>query len=270
MELGIVSNCWRKQLAAGSDLAELVEHAVARGYRAIELRQGCLGRYEQGAQHLPDPLVLAELPRRFPDVRFNLALAVPFFDQRTSPDNPLLLAGIAGAQALAGDRRPPHLRLVDVATVDAADDAAEALGGRWAALARAVATGVGGLSLENGRQSWGVFIAAFRAARRILGAEAARLRLCYDAVNLLNAADRPDPRQVVRSLSAADLAMVHLKQARQGHATTAVCSGDIDWPDHLGVLHEVGYRGPYLFEIPPDEHVDEHLAESREFIEPLM
>jgi sugar phosphate isomerase/epimerase len=270
MDLGIVSNCWRKQLEAGVDLAELVHAAWSTGYCFIELRQGCLGTYEQGPDRLPDAAGLAELSRRFPEVRFNLALAVPYFDRRTRPDDPLLLAGIAGARALAGDRRRPHLRLVDVATADAVIDEVEALGERWAALTRTVASIGGFLSLENGRQSWGMLFAAWKAARRNLGSAADGLRLCYDAVNLLSAADRPDPRQVVRSLTKGDLAMVHLKQAQRGRPMPAVCPGDIDWPDHLAALHEMGYRGPFLFEIPPDDQIDDRLAESREYVESLL
>ena len=43
---GIVSNCFRTQLDSGTALEDLLGEASRRGYRAIELRQGCLGEFE--------------------------------------------------------------------------------------------------------------------------------------------------------------------------------------------------------------------------------
>ena len=79
MILGIVSNCWRLQLAAGVPLESLVKKAAREGYRAIEFRQGCLGEFETATEFLAECHArYAELPPQFPDVRFNIAARVSF------------------------------------------------------------------------------------------------------------------------------------------------------------------------------------------------
>ena len=50
--LGIVTNCFRTQLDAGAPLVDLIGEASRRGFRAIELRQTCLGEFEAGDENL--------------------------------------------------------------------------------------------------------------------------------------------------------------------------------------------------------------------------
>ena len=70
---GLVSNCWRAQLEQDYPLESLLEQAVENDYRVVELRQSCLGTFED-AQQMPSAERLARLPERFPEVRFNLAV----------------------------------------------------------------------------------------------------------------------------------------------------------------------------------------------------
>src|SRR6476620_5966830 len=101
MILGIVSNCWRLQLAERVPLELLVEKAQREGYRAIELRQGCLGEFETAGDHLPIAECLANLPSKFPHIQFNIAIAFPFFNPFEC-DALLFAAGLDAAVALAG------------------------------------------------------------------------------------------------------------------------------------------------------------------------
>lgn len=267
MRIGIVSNCWQRQLAQGEALEALIEQAARLGYALVELRQTCLGRFETAAEHRPQAGALAELPQRFPEMEFNLALAFPFFHPSTSPDAPLFQAGIEAAEALAG-KFTCHLRLVDLATAieDPSPAMIEDSARNLVELARRLARRQGRLSLENARQPWSVSKAVFARARELLGTDAACLRLCYDAVNLLDAADRPDPAKAVRSLHAAEISMVHFKQRRNGAALPALGEGDIAWQDQLDALSNMEYQGPGLFELPPHDQFWDHLQQSREYL----
>ena len=106
MLLGLVSNCWRTQLAEGIPLDDLITEASQQGLRAVELRQTCLGGYEQGDKPLPDAGALAALPEQFPAMRFNVAVNVPFFDPQFSAANPVFTAGRWAAQAVSGESLP--------------------------------------------------------------------------------------------------------------------------------------------------------------------
>src|SRR5262245_49715167 len=109
MQFGLVSNSWRAQLQAAEPLDALIAEALRRGYRAIELRQTCLGRYERGAESVPDADALAKLADRFPEAKLNLALAWPCFSPQATAEDRLLIAGIDAALALAADGTA-HLR----------------------------------------------------------------------------------------------------------------------------------------------------------------
>ena len=52
--LGIVSNCWQLQFAAGVSIEQLVERGLELGLRWFELRQGSLGDCET-TQQIPLP-----------------------------------------------------------------------------------------------------------------------------------------------------------------------------------------------------------------------
>lgn len=268
MILGIVSNCWKAQLADGIELEALLETAREQGYQAIELRQGALGSYERGAEPRPDVSALAQLPQRFPDLRFNIALAMSYLNPTVTAADELFQLGIAAAKALAG-ASSTHLRLVDLATTpEQARSAPEAEAvDRLAELAAALSEAGGMLSLENSRQDWRRFLSMVRGARERLGSRASALKLCFDACNLLQAADHPDPALAVRELTPRMTAMIHFKQASGGVTLPLVTEGDIDWRAQMAHWRTVGYDGPALFEIAPHADVWQHLAQSRRYVE---
>lgn len=270
MLLGLVSNCWRTQLAGGAPLDGLISEAHRRGYRAVELRQTCLGSYESGDDHLPLADALSDLPGRFPGIRFNVAVNVPFLNPQITPDNPVFAAGKWAAQAVAGEY-PPHLRLVDLKTTGRpwAEKFEEEVATAIARLTSSVLEIDGVLSVENSRQPWNLFREVLHATRKQLGADAARLCLCFDPVNLLLPDDGTDPAEVAASLSAEELSMVHFKQRINGQIHPAVRDGDVDWAKQLALLEQIGYRGPGLFEVESHKHVWEYLAGSTEYLRRL-
>ena len=99
MRPGIVSNCWQVQLDRRVPLEDLIGQARHAGYFTVELRQGSLGSFESNGG-LPLCDRLAELPRRFPDVRFNPAMAVGFLDPHLPIDAQTRAAGIDAAHRL--------------------------------------------------------------------------------------------------------------------------------------------------------------------------
>ena len=246
---GLVSNCWKVQLESGEPLEALIETAAERGYRAVELRQTCLGRFESRDGCVPDARALPELPESFPGIQFNLALAFPFLATGPTRDDSLFHAGLDAAAALAG-RFAAHLRLVDLETSDDAMDAAggESVADSLSALNdRAEQTGVL-LSVEHAKQSWTRFRTVFERVRNEPDA-APTLRLCYDPANLLLQPDAVDPAQVTQALDADELSMVHFKQCTGGVFLDTVCDGDIDWRRQVEGLQGIGFDGPALFEI---------------------
>jgi sugar phosphate isomerase/epimerase len=271
-EFGIVSNCWRAQLEEGVPLDELLAEADALGYRRVELRQGCLGTYETPGDGgpCPDAVALRALPVRFPRLRFNLALALPYLGGSVTPETPLYQAGLRGAVAVG---RPgiAHLRLVDPETApEALTSACESeIAARLTALATACAAQGAILSVENARQPWAAFRRIFDRARGQLGTDAGALGLCYDPCNLLGAADRPDPQGVTARLCADDVALFHFKQSDAGALLPVVGPGEVDWPGQLAALRAIGYTGPQLFEIPPGPEIWERLEQSRRYLDSI-
>ncbi len=266
---GIVSNCWQWQLGQGTALEDLLSQAVDRGYRTVELRQTCLGSFEEREGFVPRVSALGRLADRFPEIRFDLALAFPFLGPGGVVEDPLFQTGVDSARALSG-RFHPHLRLVDLATTG------EMLQGREpqiahqvARLAEPLADAGGWLSLEHSIQPWTSFTRVLGEARRLLGSRSDHLRLCYDPVNLLFAPDRPDPCQVVRNLDASNLSMVHLKQFRAGKLQTWIEDGEIGWEAQIAGLERHGYNGPALFEIRSDDRIWGNLDRSRAYLESL-
>ena len=271
MILGLVSNCWRQQLVEGVSLEKLISRAAESGYRAIELRQTCLGRFEDPQTFLPRSEALRHLPQAFPALRFDLAIAFPFLDPVNpgSPD-PLFVAGVEAAVALSGSF-DPHLRLVDLDTTDEqlASVPLPDLAARLATLARSLIRVGGLLSLEHARQPWGVFQTLVLEARRLLDEDAPGLKICYDPANLLAASDSPEPTQVVQGLTPESLSMLHLKQFRGDEFQEQVGPGEIDWRSQISVLKSHGYTGPALFGIDAHPRIWEHLDQSRTYLEEL-
>lgn len=263
---GLVTNCFRCQFDAGASLAELIDEAQRRGFRAIELRQGSLGEYES-AERLPDAGLLAGFPRQFPAARFNVALELPFLSGGCDPHSAVFSAGKWAADAVAGES-PPHLRLVDLQTTDGQlrqSNPAE-LAARIEPFVSAMEEIDGVLSLENSRQDWGLFRRVFEAVRERAGPESGRLKLCYDPCNLLTSGDGADPADVTAALSSDEISLLHFKQRREGGVLPLVDEGEIDWPAQIAALKDIRYVGPGLFEVAPGAELWTNLDRSREFL----
>lgn len=270
MILGLVSNCWQAQLAQGAPLEALLAEAADLGYRAVELRQGSLGEFEAGSEPLPDAERLTDLPARFPDLQFNVAVQMPFLGLDVTLEHPVFNAGWKAAQGVAGNAEP-HLRLVDLTTTGRQLDGVtwESAGRSLARLARAVIEEGGQLTVEHARQPWALFREALHYARRQIGENAGRLRLCYDPCNLLLAGETVAPADVTASLRPDEIAMVHVKQSRDGAVLPQVGDGDVDWAAQITALQEKEYAGPVLFEIASHEEVWASLDESTAYLERL-
>ena len=270
MILGIVTNCFQRQLDDGVPLIDLIEQAERRGYRAIELRHGSLGEFATDDGH-PDAERLTELPQRFPGVRFNVAISVSFLGEPADSRAPLFSSGRWAADAVAGEN-PPHLRLVDLKTRDAdleTIDTAQSVE-QLLPLVSAMSQLDGVLSIENGPQNWPSFYSVFQETRRTLGPEAGRLRLCYDPCNLLMGSGNCDPNTITASLSADVLSMVHLKQRCDGTVRPTFCDGDVDWAGQISLLRTMRYSGPFLLEVAPGDEFWENLKTSRWFLETIL
>jgi sugar phosphate isomerase/epimerase len=281
MALGIVSNCWRVQLDEHESIDRLIAEALRRRYHSIELRQGCLGRYERGADRMPDADALAELPRRFPEATLNIAIAFPFGSALTTHDEKLFhrlfLTGVDAAVAVAGPGKA-YLRLVDVTTTAeqavpntaldtaALDTAANVTAARLASLADSLVRRGGLLAIENARQPWQWTLDVLRGAKRKLGDDSRCLRLCYDPCNLLMAPDVTNCGDATRSLAADDLAAVHAKQQHAGRILPTVADGDVDWAEQVTALTTMDYQGPILFEVAPEKAIWENLEASRLYL----
>ncbi len=253
--LGLVSNCWKVQLNSGLQLDSLIAEAVQRGLTVIELRQGSLGEYESGVECEPQANQLADLARRFPSVRFNIALNLPCLNGALSRHESLFLAGRAAARALANEESP-HLRLVDLQTrpEQCTESRVEVAAHGIVELTEAMIDVEGILSIEHSRQPWPWFDAVMQAARRQLGERNSRLRLCFDPCNLLLTEQVEDVAGIVESVWPEDVSMIHIKQRRDGQVQPDVGVGDLDWPKLLETLRHQGHSAPVLFEIAP--HVD--------------
>ena len=253
--LGLVSNCWRVQLENGIPLGALIAEAVRRRLTVIELRQGSLGEFESGPQHVPDAVRLADLGRQFPEVQFNVAIAGPYLSGSVSGSDALFAAGRDAALALANGR-PPHLRLVDLQTQpeQCSASSVEVAAHGLVELTESMLEVAGILSVEHARQPWPWFDSVMHAARQQLGERSSLLRLCFDPCNLLLTERAQDVADIVESVEPRDVSMIHVKQRRDGQVQPNVGDGDLDWPNLLATLRRRGHAGPVLFEIAP--HVD--------------
>lgn len=271
---GIVSNCWKTQLDAGTSLVELIRMAHERGFHAVELRQGALGDFEflDDGRPMPDVAALVRLPTEFPDIGFNLAIAVPYLQPEFDPRDSLFQTGLAAARSLAGSS-PAHLRLVDLSMLSAKQADEPTLpewnnsAARLADLARIAVDNDVLLSVENALQPWDWFAAVFQQARGLLSHQADSLRLCFDACNLLLPGDNVDPTAVFSEIATDELAMVHFKQSSNGRVLDTVTVGTIDWSAQCRMIAEKAYAGPGLFEIAPSEEIWSKLQASRSFLQ---
>lgn len=258
--LGLVSNCWKVQLDAGIGLDSLIAGTVRRGLTVIELRQGSLGEYEAGPTCVPQAERLAGLARRFVDVRFNVALSLPCLSGELMRDDSLFLSGQAAAVALASGQ-PPHLRLVDLQTrpEQCSASSVEAAARGLVELTEAMIDVGGILSIEHSRQPWPWFESVMHAARKRLGDQSSRLKLCFDPCNLLLTERPEDLTNIVASVQPDEVSMIHVKQRRDGQVQPDVGHGELDWRQLLQVLRGNGHIGPWLFEVAPHANVWSHL-----------
>ena len=270
MIFGAITNSWRQQLD-GQDLAGLVQEAQSRGARHIELRQTCLGQYEHGEGEHWRPVLsrLASLVQAFPGLSFDLAMAWPCLTRRTDPAGEAFQAALQGAKLVGGPT--PHLRLVDPATFEhawetPADIPLETLS--VADLAREAARQGVILSMENSGQPIRSMALVVRQARaRLTPEEGQYLGLCPDPTNQLRRYPDSDPLAELEALPVDMIKIVHFKQARSGRAHPSVDTGDLDCARMLQILEAKGFQGAAIMEIPPDEHVFDHLASSFAFLE---
>ena len=249
----MVSNCWKVQLDSGNELGSLIAEAVQRGMSVIELRQGCLGEYESGAEFVPQVDRLAELARQFPGVQFNIALSLPCLSGSLMRADSMFLSGRSAAVALSTGRSP-HLRLVDLQTQsEKCDESAVAHG--LIELIEAMSEVDGMLSIEHARQPWPWFDAVMKSAWQQLGKRRSTLRLCFDPCNLLLTERVEDVVSIVESVLPDDVSMIHVKQRRGGQIQPDVGEGDLDWPMLLKTLRRRGHSAPVLFEVAPHDNV---------------
>ena len=270
MLLGLVSNVWNVQLAAGEDLADLVVAAGARGYRVIELRQKSLGGYESARDGLPDVAALAALARRLPAMRFVAAYEVPFLDPDAGPQNRYFEAAVSVARAVAQGGQP-HVRLVDLSTTaeQLAACGPEAAGQTIARLTAALADDDTLLSVENAWQPWPLLAAAIGAARTALGTAAGRLRICFDPCNFAFIQEPTDAAAVLASLSPEQVGMLHFKQRGNGRLEPTVGAGDVDWPRLIPVIVARRLFGQALFEMAGHERLWHNLERSSAYLQRL-
>lgn len=272
MIFGAITNSWRHQLA-GQDLAVLVQEAQTRGARHIELRQTCLGQYEHGEGEDWRPVLsrLEALVQAFPTLSFDLAMAWPCLTRQTDPAGEPFQAALQGAKLVGGPT--PHLRLVDPSAFERpwetpAEIPHEALS--VADLARAAARQGVILSMENSGQPIRSMALVVREARaRLAPDEGQYLGLCPDPTNQLRRYPKSDPLAELEALPADMIKIVHFKQARNGRAYPSVDTGDLDCARMLQILEAKGFQGAAIMEIPPDEHVFDHLAASFAFLEAM-
>ena len=274
MKIGAITNTWQAQLATIS-LPQLVERARRRGAEHIELRQGCLGTYEQGGGEnwSPDSRGLSRLVRTFPMTTFNLAVAYPCLSSQDAEPSGMFQRALDTAVNMAGSSGP-HLRLVDPVRFEGPweepeDMSTEALGVKD--LAQTAAGRGARLSLENAGQpirSMGILVDVVRES--LAPSEAACLGLCVDPINSLRADPGSDPIAEMDSLPLDYLFMVHFKQMVDGNMHPTVDDGDLDYPRLVTMLKAKGYRGNVVLEIPSAEEAFDNFVESIRYLEPLL
>ncbi|MBM3224831.1 MAG: hypothetical protein FJZ47_13640, partial [Candidatus Tectomicrobia bacterium] len=246
MIFGAITNSWKLQLDT-QELPSLVQEAQARGAKHIELRQTCLGQCEHGEGEAwrPDLQHLGALVQAFPDLTFDLAMALPCLTQHIDPTGEQFQAALQGAKLVGG--ATPHLRVVDPAAFEhawntPADIPETALG--VVALAREAARQGVILSMENSGQPIRSMALVVQEARvRLTPVEGRYLGLCPDPTNQLRRYPDSDPLAELEALPLDMLKIVHFKQARNGRAHPAVDTGDMDCARMLQILERKGYQG---------------------------
>ena len=270
MKFGAITNSWRN-LLDDRDLTSLVDEAKSKGAKHIELRQTCLGDCEtgEGADWRPVLTELSSLIGKFPDLSFDLAMALPCLTQKPDPAGEQFQAALDAAKLVGRDT--PHLRVVDPnpneGTWQNSADVSEAATSVAALAEEAARQGVI-FSMENSGQpirSMALLVEEVRS--RLSPQEGSYLGLCPDPTNQLRRFPETDPLAELDALPLDMLKIVHFKQARDGKPHPTVDTGDLDCAQMLKVLEDKGYQGPAIMEIPPDQQVLDNLAASFAFLE---
>ena len=272
MRIGAISNSWGLQID-GDNLPELVRKAKQRGSKHIELRQTFLGACETGTEDGWRPVTgkLQSLVDEFPDLAFNLALALPWMSGGVAPDGELFQQALEAAKAV--DREAPHLRLVDPAQQDGVwespDDIPEEAMSVVELAKEASAQGIV-LSLENSWQSTGALTILVEKCRERLPGDAGRqLGLCIDPANQVMRQPETDALSELAAVPLDMLKMVHFKQVRDGKLIPTVDDGEVDCARMVRILDAKGYTGPAIFEIPSHEDAFANLSSSMAYVERL-
>ena len=168
MKIGAITNSWGVQIDGGN-LPDLVRDARDRGAKHIELRQTFLGDCETGRGEDWRPVIgnLQSLVDGFPDLSFNLAMALPCLSGGVDPKGELYQQALEAAKVVGRDA--PHLRLVDPAPQDKVWESPDDIPGEALAIAdlarEADAQGIT-LSVENSGQSIGAVMMLCREVPR--------------------------------------------------------------------------------------------------------
>ena len=270
MIYGAITNSWRNQLD-DVDLGDLIAQACARGARHIEMRQTCLATAEsgEGDEWRPNLEALANIVVRFPDLTFDLAVALPCITTDIDPQSGLFQSQLEAARLVGGDN--PHLRTVDPSTDatpwESPADVAEAAA-RIVPLVREAARQGVIFSMENSGQPLRSMTLLVREARAQLTAEEGQyLGLCPDPTNQLRRHPDSRPLDELAGMPADYIKIVHFKQARDGVAIGSVADGDLDCRAMRRILDGKAYAGPAIMEIPPADDVFENLASSFSYLD---
>lgn len=267
--IGIVSNCWRVQLDRGQSLANLIDEAWRRGFRAVELRQGSLGEFESDAAQAEGSESarhrLRDLARQFPEIEFDLAISLPIFSESITINDQRFRDALVAAQCVTLDS-DPHLRLVDTTTRtrDLDEQSIQLAAANLSGMTQQLIQEGGRLSVEHAYQSWSCFCSILNAARQRLTQHADKLRCCFDPCNLLLTESASAIPAIVESVVPIHVSMIHLKQSRRGQILPDLGEGDVPWTSLLPSLNAQGPQGPWLFEVAPDDNLWENLERSRQ------
>jgi len=273
MKFGAITNSWGAQIT-DDNLPDLVRDARDRGAKHIELRQTFLGNCEtgQGADWRPVIANLKALTDGFPDLSFNLAMALPFLSAGVDAKGELFQQALEAARVVGRDS--PHLRLVDPAPQDNIWESADQIPKEAlsvADLAREAARHGVTLSVENSGQSVGALIMLVEQCReRLSDEEGGLLGLCPDPANQLRRQPGTDALADLNSVPLDMLKIVHIKQAQGGEAIPSVADGDLDCARMAEILEAKGYVGPTIFEIPSHEKAFENLSSSFAYVENIL
>ena len=266
---GLVSNCWSYQFEHGDSIFDLVAEAQRRGMSYVELRQHSLGQLEEDG--MPRPAEFRKLASQFPDVEFNLAIAVPFLNPTAEISATTLFETSVAACCELAINHPPHLRLVDLeTTLDQSQTLeAEVCGPAISRLATILHRSGGLLSVEHSIQLWTLFYGSFKTARASLlgqGVPQVALKICFDPCNLLLTGEDLDVPHVTGNLSRTELSMIHFKQRSHGTMSATVSDGEINWPIVCEKIVEQELTVPRLLEIPGAADIWENIKTSNDYL----